>query len=215
MDLFSIGHGFLFPFMKLAPDLHQVAENPKPDSDRVTKVAQKPITASGLSTFRGMPNPLWFSKTIDGSKTRQQSAHPNGQSAQSSDYDSTDICSYPCQRVPYYLKFEHALIMNGLEREISSIMTSPAVNSKGYVDVGRCQGSCRKAEAQNIRVRYRKTHLPLTKIVSRAKIWHAYRQFTKICRPNLFWGMSISRGLKSVDSLSRIVAVLLTHHVTN
>lgn len=148
MDLCSIVHGFLFPFMKLAPDLHQVAENQKPDRNQGTL---KPMTASGL-TFRGMPNPFWFSETMDASKSRQQSAHPQKPSAK---YDSMDICSYPCQRVPYYLKFEHALIMNGLEREISSIMTSSVVNSKGYIDVGRCQGSCRKVEAQNIRVRFR------------------------------------------------------------
>ena len=151
MDLCSISYGFLFPFMKLAPDLRQAVENREPDRDHG---AQKPMVASGLSTYRGMPNPFWFSQTIDASKSRHQSAHPH---KQSTEYDSTDTCSYPCQRVPYYLKFEHALIMNGLEREISSIMTSSVVNSKGYIDVGRCQGSCRKAEAQNIRVRFRMT----------------------------------------------------------
>ena len=142
--LISFAQGFLFPFIKLAPDIHQAVTNKQPDQR-----TQKPRLTSGLTTFRGMPNPFWFSQTIDASKSQEHSVRPHGHSRQ---YESTDACSYPCQRVPYYLKFEHALIMNGLEREISSIMTSSVVNAKGMIDVGRCEGSCRKAEAQNIRV---------------------------------------------------------------
>ena len=57
--------------------------------------------------------------------------------------------------------------------------------------------------------------LTLANIIHRARIWHAYQRLTKTCRPNLFWTMNISRGLKLVGSLSKIVAVLLTHHATN
>ena len=57
--------------------------------------------------------------------------------------------------------------------------------------------------------------LTLANIIHRARIWHAYQRLTKTCRPNLFWAMNISRGLKLVGSLSKIVAVLLTHHATN
>ena len=147
--LISIAHGFLSPFMKMAPNLHQAVTNKQSNRKQSTL---KPAASSRPTTFHGMPNPFWFAQTIDASRSRQQSVRPNERSQH---FDGTNACSYPCQRVPYYLKFEHALIMNGLEREISSIMTSPAVNTKGFVDVDRCEGSCRKAEAQNIRVSWR------------------------------------------------------------
>ena len=65
---------------------------------------------------------------------------------------SSGTCSQPCQRVPHLIKFQHALIMNGVDFEIGSMMTSKNVDENGFIDVGRCVGSCRKVESQLIRV---------------------------------------------------------------
>ena len=73
-------------------------------------------------------------------------------SGQNKSVVGSGICSQPCQRVPHLIKFQHALIMNGVEFEIGSVMTSKNVDENGLIDVGRCVGSCRKVESQLIRV---------------------------------------------------------------
>lgn len=65
---------------------------------------------------------------------------------------SSGTCGQPCQRMPHLIKFQHALIMNGVEFEIGSLMTSKNVDENGFIDVGRCVGSCRKVESHLIRV---------------------------------------------------------------
>ena len=65
---------------------------------------------------------------------------------------SHGFCSQPCQRVPHLVKFQHALIMNGVDYDIGSMITSKKIDENGFIDVGRCLGSCRKVESQLIRV---------------------------------------------------------------
>ena len=42
--------------------------------------------------------------------------------------------------------------MNGVGFEIGSVMTAKNVDENGFIDVGRCVGSCRKVESGLIRV---------------------------------------------------------------
>ena len=73
-------------------------------------------------------------------------------SSQNKSVAGSGTCGQPCQRMPHLIKFQHALIMNGVEFEIGSVMTSKNVDENGFIDVGRCVGSCRKVESQLIRV---------------------------------------------------------------
>ena len=95
-------------------------------------------SSSSRPTARG---PSWLARVA--SKTT---------SSEDKSVVNTGTCSQPCQRVPHLIKFQHALIMNGVGFEIGSVMTAKNVDENGFIDVGRCVGSCRKVESGLIRV---------------------------------------------------------------
>ena len=93
------------------------------------------------SSSRPSAGPFWLARTASKTTTSEDKSVGN-----------TGTCSQPCQRVPHLIKFQHALIMNGVEFEIGSVMTAKNVDENGFIDVGRCVGSCRKVESGLIRV---------------------------------------------------------------
>ena len=103
-------------------------------------------------------NAFWWARMAS------KSANSNTQMVGNPGEDSSHgFCSQPCQRVPHLVKFQHALIMNGVDSDIGSMLTSKNVDENGFIDVGRCLGSCRKVESQLIRVSlpiYTYPHLP-------------------------------------------------------
>ena len=61
-------------------------------------------------------------------------------------------CSRPCQRLPNMVKLQPLLTRYGVNKNIVSLIEASTMNSYGEIDIGRCAGSCRAVEAQNIRV---------------------------------------------------------------
>ena len=125
------------------------------DSSRYHQGSSGRISPGGLN--RG---PFWLASIASKAITDEDASPvtPSGQPSGQSSGHGSGTCSQPCQRVPHLIKFQHALIMNGVEFEIGSMMTSKNVDENGYIDVGRCAGSCRKVESQLIRVSFHQSY---------------------------------------------------------
>ena len=56
-------------------------------------------------------------------------------------------CSRPCQRVPYKIKLEKALLLGGTSPEYLPYITSEQADENGEIDIGQCVGNCRSSIA--------------------------------------------------------------------
>ena len=127
-SLFAIATGF----GNFLPNLIRRSDNNRSSSGRSSSSRVSPRLNHG---------PFWLARVASKATSGEDKSVGN-----------TGTCSQPCQRVPHLIKFQHALIMNGVEFEIGSIMTAKNVDENGFIDVGRCVGSCRKVESHLIRV---------------------------------------------------------------
>ena len=59
-------------------------------------------------------------------------------------------CSQPCQRVPYKIKLDKALLLGGTSSEYLSFILSDQADENGEIDIGQCVGNCRPTIAAEL-----------------------------------------------------------------
>ena len=59
-------------------------------------------------------------------------------------------CAQPCQRVPYKIKLDTALLLGGTAPEYLPYITSDQADENGEIDIGQCVGNCRSSIASEL-----------------------------------------------------------------
>ena len=64
--------------------------------------------------------------------------------------NSRSLCSQPCQRVPYKIKLDKALLLGGTSPEYLPFIKSHQTDANGEIDIGQCAGNCRPTIAAEL-----------------------------------------------------------------
>lgn len=59
-------------------------------------------------------------------------------------------CSQPCQRVPYKIKLDKALLLGGASPEYLPFIKSDETDANEEIDIGQCVGNCRPTIAGDL-----------------------------------------------------------------